>query len=148
MSNQLSTVEILLIEDNPADARLTMEALRDANVKNNLHVMTDGVEAMSFLRREGKYSDAVRPDLILLDLNLPKKNGHEVLLEIKADESLLRIPVVMLTTSSAEKDILAAYDRHVNAYVTKPIDLNDFFTAVKGLEDFWLSIVRLPPDGD
>lgn len=148
MSNQLSAVEILLIEDNPADARLTMEALRDANVKNNLHVMTDGVEAMSFLRREGKYSDAVRPDLILLDLNLPKKNGHEVLLEIKADESLLRIPVVMLTTSSAEKDILAAYDRHVNAYVTKPIDLNDFFTAVKGLEDFWLSIVRLPPDGD
>lgn len=148
MSNHLSAVEILLIEDNPADARLTMEALRDANVKNNLHVMTDGVEAMSFLRREGKYSDAVRPDLILLDLNLPKKNGHEVLLEIKADESLLRIPVVMLTTSSAEKDILAAYDRHVNAYVTKPIDLNDFFTAVKGLEDFWLSIVRLPPDGD
>lgn len=148
MSNQLSAVEILLIEDNPADARLTMEALRDANVKNNLHVMTDGVEAMSFLRREGKYSDAVRPDLILLDLNLPKKNGHEVLLEIKADKSLMRIPVVMLTTSSAEKDILAAYDRHVNAYVTKPIDLNDFFTAVKGLEDFWLSIVRLPPDGD
>ncbi len=148
MSNQLSAVEILLIEDNPADARLTMEALRDANVKNNLHVMTDGVEAMSFLRREGKYSDAVRPDLILLDLNLPKKNGHEVLLEIKADESLMRIPVVMLTTSSAEKDILAAYDRHVNAYVTKPIDLNDFFTAVKGLEKFWLSTVRLPPDGD
>ena len=148
MSKRLSAVEILLIEDNPADARLTMEALRDAKVYNNLYVVTDGVEAMSFLRREGEYADSARPDLILLDLNLPKKNGHEVLQEIKADESLKRIPVVMLTTSSAEEDILAAYDRHVNAYITKPLDLNDFFSVVKGLEDFWLSIVHLPPGGD
>ncbi|MCH8246824.1 MAG: response regulator [Bacteroidetes bacterium] len=148
MVRNVSAVEILLVEDNPADVRLTIEALKDAKVSNKLHVAVDGVEALSFLRREGEYADAVRPDLILLDLNLPKKDGLVVLSEIKEDESLKHIPVVVLTSSSEEKDILAAYDHHVNAYVTKPVDLNDFLKVIKGLEDFWLSIVRLPLDGD
>ncbi|MCH8123546.1 MAG: response regulator [Bacteroidetes bacterium] len=148
MARNVSAVEILLVEDNPADVRLTIEALKDAKVSNKLHVAVDGVEALSFLRREGEYADTVRPDLILLDLNLPKKDGLVVLSEIKEDESLKHIPVVVLTSSSEEKDILAAYDHHVNAYVTKPVDLNDFLNVVKGLEDFWLSIVRLPLDGD
>lgn len=148
MARNVSAVEILLVEDNPADVRLTIEALKDAKVSNKLHVAVDGVEALSFLRREGEYADTVRPDLILLDLNLPKKDGLVVLSEIKEDESLKHIPVVVLTSSSEEKDILAAYDHHVNAYVTKPVDLNDFLNVVKGLEDFWLSIVRLPLDSD
>ncbi|MCZ6758286.1 MAG: response regulator [Bacteroidetes bacterium] len=148
MARNVSAVEILLVEDNPADVRLIIEALKDAKVGNKLHVAVDGVEALSFLRREGEYADTVRPDLILLDLNLPKKDGLVVLSEIKKDESLKHIPVVVLTSSSEEKDILAAYDHHVNAYVTKPVDLNDFLNVVKGLEDFWLSIVRLPLDGD
>lgn len=148
MARNVSAVEILLVEDNPADVRLTIEALKDAKVSNKLHVAVDGVEALSFLRREGEYADTVRPDLILLDLNLPKKDGLVVLSEIKEDESLKHIPVVVLTSSSEEKDILAAYDHHVNAYVTKPMNLNDFLNVVKGLEDFWLSIVRLPLDGD
>ena len=148
MARNVSAVEILLVEDNPADVRLTIEALKDAKVSNKLHVAVDGVEALSFLRREGEYADSVRPDLILLDLNLPKKDGLVVLSEIKEDEGLKHIPVVVLTSSSEEKDILAAYDHHVNAYVTKPVDLNDFLNVVKGLEDFWLSIVRLPLDGD
>lgn len=148
MARNVSAVEILLVEDNPADVRLTIEALKDAKVSNKLHVAVDGVEALSFLRREGEYADTVPPDLILLDLNLPKKDGLVVLSEIKEDESLKHIPVVVLTSSSEEKDILAAYDHHVNAYVTKPVNLNDFLNVVKGLEDFWLSIVRLPLDGD
>ena len=148
MVRNVSAVEILLVEDNPADVRLTIEALKDAKVSNNLHVAKDGVEALSFLRREGEYADTVRPDLILLDLNLPKKDGRLVLSEIKDDESLKRIPVVVLTTSATEKDILAAYDSHVNAYVTKPGNLNDLLDIVKGLEDFWLSVVRLPIDAD
>lgn len=148
MARNVSAVEILLVEDNPADVRLTIEALKDAKVSNKLHVAVDGVEALSFLRREGEYADTVRPDLILLDLNLPKKDGLVVLSEIKEDESLKHIPVVVLTSSSEEKDILAAYDHHVNAYDTKPVDLNDFLNVVKGLEDFWLSIVRLPLDSD
>ena len=148
MARNVSAVEILLVEDNPADVRLTIEALKDAKVSNKLHVAVDGVEALSFLRQEGEYADSARPDLILLDLNLPKKDGLVVLSEIKEDESLKHIPVVVLTSSSEEKDILAAYDHHVNAYVTKPVDLYDFLNVVKGLEDFWLSIVRLPLDGD
>lgn len=137
-------VEILMVEDNPADVRLTMEAFRDAKVLNNLNVVADGEEAMAFLRHEGKYADAPRPDLILLDLNLPKKDGREVLEDIKQDPSLKRIPVVILTTSEDEKDILKAYDLHVNAYITKPVDLDQFIKVVEAVEDFWLSVVKLP----
>jgi two-component system, chemotaxis family, response regulator Rcp1 len=137
-------VEILLVEDNPGDVRLTVEALREGKVRNHLSVATDGVEAMAFLRREGKHADAVRPDLILLDLNLPRKDGRQVLSEIKADEDLRMIPVVILTTSKADEDILRSYDLHANCYVTKPVDLDQFITVVKSIEDFWLTIVALP----
>lgn len=137
-------VEILLIEDNPGDARLAREALRDAKVRNNLSWVPDGVEGMAYLKREGKYSQSPRPDLILLDLNLPRKDGREVLSEIKADESLRRIPVVILTTSQAEEDILRAYHLNANCYITKPVDLEQFMKVVKTIEDFWLTIVRLP----
>ncbi len=140
-------VEILLVEDNPGDVRLTQEALNDGKVRNNMHVVEDGVEAVAFLRREGKYADAPRPDLILLDLNLPKKDGREVLAEIKTDEDLKRIPVVVLTTSKAEQDIFRAYDRHANCYITKPVDLDQFIKIVKGIEEFWFTIVKLPSDG-
>ena len=138
------TVEILLVEDSPGDIRLTQEALKDAKMLNNLSVCTDGEEGMAFLRREGQYSDAPRPDLILLDLNMPKKDGREVLAEIKNDQLLRRIPVVMLTTSTAERDILASYDLHANCYITKPVDLDQFITVVQTIEDFWLTIVKLP----
>jgi CheY-like chemotaxis protein len=137
-------VEILLVEDNPGDVRLTQEALIDAKVRNNLHVAADGVEAMAFLRREGEHDKAPRPDLILLDLNLPEKNGLEVLAEIKADEKLRSIPVVVLTTSQAEKDVLKAYNLNANCYVTKPLDLDQFVEVVKSIKSFWLSIVQLP----
>jgi len=137
-------IEILLVEDNPGDVRLTQEALREAKVRNQLHVVEDGVQAMEFLRRTGPYADAPRPDLILLDLNLPRKDGREVLEEIKQDRSLMRIPVVVLTTSRAEEDILRSYDLHANCYVTKPVDLDQFITIVKSIEDFWLTIVKLP----
>ncbi|HQN17514.1 MAG TPA: response regulator [Syntrophobacteraceae bacterium] len=139
-----SPVEILLVEDNPADVRLTVEGLKEGKVNNNLYVVEDGVEAMAFLRREGKYADAVSPDLILLDLNLPKKDGREVLSEIKSDEQLKRIPVVVLTTSKAEQDILRAYDLHANCYITKPVDLDQFIEVVGAIEDFWFTIVKLP----
>jgi two-component system, chemotaxis family, response regulator Rcp1 len=139
-------IEILLVEDSPADVDLTREALEDAKVRNNLHVVSDGVEALAFLRREGDYADSPRPDLILLDLNLPKKDGREVLGEIKADPVLRRIPVVILTTSEAEQDIVRSYDLHANCYVTKPVDLDQFITVVRSIEDFWLAIVRLPQD--
>jgi chemotaxis family two-component system response regulator Rcp1 len=139
-----SAIEILLVEDNPADVRLTQEALKEAKVRNRLHVVEDGVAAMEFLQREGQYADALRPDLILLDLNLPKKDGREVLEEIKQDSSLKRIPVVVLTTSQAEEDILKTYDLHANCYVTKPVDLDQFITIVRSIEDFWLTIVKLP----
>lgn len=138
-------INILLVEDNPGDARLTMEALRDAKVRNELSVVADGVEAMAFLRRENGYGDAPRPDLILLDLNLPRKDGRQVLEEIKQDAGLQRIPVAVLTTSQAEKDILTSYNLHANCYITKPVDLDEFIRVVKGVEEFWLSIVKLPP---
>ncbi len=137
-------IEILLVEDNPGDVRLTVEALKEAKVGNNLHVAEDGVEAMAFLRREGKYAEVPRPDLILLDLNLPKKDGREVLAEVKADAALKRIPVVVMTTSKAEEDILRSYDLHANCYITKPVDLDQFMAVVKSIEDFWLTIVKLP----
>ncbi|CAN5834996.1 response regulator [soil metagenome] len=139
-------VEILLVEDNPGDVRLTREALREGKVRNNLNVASDGVEALAYLRREGQYAGATRPDLILLDLNLPKKDGREVLAEIKQDPSLRHIPVVILSSSPAEQDIIRAYDLHANCYVTKPVDLDQFITVVKSIEDFWFTIVRLPPE--
>ena len=143
----LKPVEILLVEDNPGDADLAREALADSKLANNLTVVEDGEEAMAYLRREGDFADATHPDLILLDLNLPKKDGREVLAEIKEDEKLKRIPVVILTTSRAEEDVLRTYNLHANCYITKPIDLKQFMKVVKSIEDFWLSIVVLPPDG-
>ena len=139
-------VEILLVEDNPGDVRLTREALREGKVRNNLSVASDGVEAVAYLRREGEHAHAVRPDLILLDLNLPRMDGREVLAEIKADPSLRNIPVVVLTSSQAEEDIVRAYDLHANCYVTKPVDLDQFIRVVESIEDFWFSIVKLPPE--
>ena len=137
-------IEILLVEDNPGDVRLTREALKENKVHNNLYVVEDGVAALAFLHREAPYLDAVRPDLILLDLNLPKVDGREVLAEIKADNDLKRIPVVILTTSEAERDILETYNLHANCYITKPVDLDQFITVVKAIEGFWLTIVKLP----
>lgn len=137
-------IEILLIEDNPGDVRLTVEVFKEAKIHNNISVITDGIEAMAYLCQEGEYTNAPRPDLILLDLNLPKKDGREVLAEIKANPSFRRIPVVALTTSRSEEDILKTYDLHVNAYITKPVDLEQFIGIVKGIENFWLTIVKLP----
>jgi CheY-like chemotaxis protein len=137
-------IDILLIEDNPGDARLTREALREARVANRLSHVPDGVEAMAFLRQEGPYADAPRPDLILLDLNLPRKDGREVLAELKADPRLRLIPVVVLTTSEAEEDILRTYELHGNCYITKPVDLEKFLHIVGMVENFWLAIVKLP----
>ncbi len=136
-------IEILLVEDNPGDVRLTKEALKDAKVRNTLHVAMDGVDAVAFLRKQGKHAAAPTPDLILLDLNLPKKNGREVLEDIKQDDALRHIPVVILTTSQAERDIAESYRLHANAYVTKPVDLEQFLTVVKSIEQFWLEIVKL-----
>jgi chemotaxis family two-component system response regulator Rcp1 len=137
-------IEILLVEDNPGDVRLTMEALRQDKMRNNLHVVTDGVEALAWLRREDRYAEAPRPDIILLDLNLPKKDGREVLEEIKTDPDLKRIPVVILTTSAAEEDIVRAYQFNANCYITKPVDLEQFVKVVKSIEEFWLTVVKLP----
>ena len=139
-------VEILLVEDNPGDVRLTQETMKEFKVLNNLSVVGDGVEAMAFLRREGKYAEAPRPDLILLDLNLPKKDGREVLSEIKRDEQLKRIPVVILTTSGAEQDVLKTYQLHANCYIKKPVDLDQFSAVIKSIEQFWFTIVKLPPE--
>jgi chemotaxis family two-component system response regulator Rcp1 len=139
------SIEILLVEDNPGDVRLTQEALKENKIRNNLHVAKDGVEAMNFLRKINEYKDAPRPDLVLLDLNLPKKDGREVLTEIKTDEKLRSIPVVILTTSDAEDDVARAYQHYANCYIRKPIDLNRFIEVVKIIENFWLSIVELPP---
>jgi CheY-like chemotaxis protein len=140
-------IDILLVEDNEGDARLAREAMRGSKIRNTLHHVTDGEEAIAFLRKEGRYSAMPRPDLILLDLNLPKKDGRQVLAEIKEDESLKRIPVVILTVSSAEEDILKTYNLHANCYITKPIDLDQFMKVVRSVEDFWLTIVKLP-NGD
>jgi len=137
-------IEILLVEDSPGDVRLTQEALRDAKVRNHLSVATDGVDAMDFLRRKGQHAKAPRPDLILLDLNLPKKGGREILAEIKADNDLKTIPVVILTTSSSDEDILRSYRLHANCYVTKPVDLDSFLKVVNSVENFWLAIVKYP----
>lgn len=139
-------VRILLVEDNPADAELTRENLEMSKILHELHVVMDGVEAMSFLRKEGEYSDAPRPELVLLDLNLPRKDGREVLAEMKADESLRRIPVVVLTSSQAEEDVVKSYDLQASAYVTKPVDLAGFGLIVRGIEGFWFSVVQFPPD--
>lgn len=139
------TIEILLVEDNPADVDLTRETLEYAKIRNRLHVATDGVEALQFLRREGSFSRAVRPDLILLDLNLPRKDGREVLTELKQDDDLKSIPVVVLTSSNAERDVLKTYDLGANCYITKPVDLDQFADVVKSIEEFWFVVVKLPP---
>ena len=139
-------IEILLVEDSPGDVRLTREALKEGKVLNNLHVAKDGVEAIAFLRKEGQYADAVRPDLILLDLNLPRKSGTEVLAEIKEDPELKSIPVVILTVSQADEDITKSYSLHANCYIKKPVELSEFLGVVNAIEDFWLAIVKLPPN--
>jgi two-component system response regulator len=141
-------IEILLVEDNPGDARLAKEALKDSKLSNTLNIAEDGVEAMNFLHQTGKYSKMPRPDLIILDLNLPKKDGREVLSEIKTDDDLKRIPVVILTISKAEEDILKSYNLHANCFITKPLDLDQFMKVVKSIEDFWLTIVKLPNGKD
>jgi chemotaxis family two-component system response regulator Rcp1 len=138
-------IDILLVEDNPGDVRLTREALKESKVRNNIFVVEDGVEAMKFLRRQGKYEDKPRPDLILLDLNLPRKSGREVLAEVKSDDNLKRIPVCVLTVSRDEQDIIRAYNLHANCYITKPLDLEQFMNITKSIEEFWLTIVKLPP---
>ena len=144
----IRTVEILLVDDNPGDIRLTQEALKDSKVLNNLHVVEDGLEALNYLRKKGEFKNEVTPDLILLDLNLPKRNGREVLSEIKEDELLKHIPVVILTISRAEEDILKSYELHANCYITKPVDMNQFVKIVRSIENFWFSIVKLPPNTD
>jgi two-component system, chemotaxis family, response regulator Rcp1 len=142
----VTPVELLLVEDSEPDVRLTIEALREAKVRNRLSVVSDGVEAIEFLRRQGRYADAPRPDLILLDLNLPRMDGRQVLEEIKNDDSLKCIPVVVLTTSKSEVDVLKAYQLHANCYITKPVDFNRFMEVIKSIENFWLTVVRLPDD--
>jgi len=139
-------IEILLVEDNPGDVRLTQEAVREAKIRNTLNVVNDGEQAIAYVRRQGAYADRPRPDLILLDLNLPRKDGREVLQDLKSDPDLHRIPVVVLTSSAAEQDILRTYDLYANAYVTKPVDLEQFMRVVSSIQDFWLNIVKLPPE--
>jgi CheY-like chemotaxis protein len=143
----LKPVEILLVEDNPGDVRLTKEALKESKIINNLNVVTDGIEAIAYLNNQGDFKSKPRPELILLDLNLPKKDGREVLAEIKQDKELARIPVVILTTSEADEDILKTYELHANCYITKPVDIEQFIKVVKSVGDFWFSIVKLPPNG-
>ena len=142
--NMGKPIEILLVEDNPGDARLALEFLKEGKIRNTLHWMRDGVEAMAFMHRQGRYTNEQRPDLILLDLNMPKMDGRKVLAEVKSDSDLKRIPVVILTISKSEEDILKAYDLHANCFITKPLDLDQFFKVIRSIEDFWLTIVRLP----
>jgi two-component system, chemotaxis family, response regulator Rcp1 len=144
-NNVLKHIEILLVEDSPTDVIIAREALEEAKLINTIHVADDGVEAMNFLNKRGKFASAPRPDLILLDLNLPRKNGREVLAEIKADNDLKNIPVVVLTTSSAEEDVLRSYNLHANCYVVKPVEFASFVRAVQSIEQFWFSVVTLPP---
>ncbi len=144
-TNEGRPIEILLVEDSPSDTELTLEALKDFKVRNNVNVVEDGVQAMQYLRCQGPYADVTRPDLIMLDLNLPRKDGREVLAEIKKDEKLKMIPVVVLTTSRAEQDVLRAYQLNANCYITKPVDFQQFVHVVQSVENFWLTIVTLPP---
>ncbi|MDY6932300.1 MAG: response regulator [Halobacteriota archaeon] len=137
-------IDVLLVEDNPGDIRLTEEAFKEGMMHINLHVVTDGIEATKFLKKEGEYADAPSPDLVLLDLNMPRKNGCEVLEDIKADEDLRRIPIVILTTSRAEEDIIKSYNLHANCFITKPVDMDQFVEVIKFIEGFWFSVVRLP----
>src|SRR3984885_9407283 len=146
IGSDATAIEVLLVEDSPGDVRLTREAFKDAKVHVNMQVASDGAEAMAFLRREGKYADGPRPDLILLDLNLPKKSGREVLEEIKADPNLMSIPVVILTTSASEQDVLRSYLLHANCFITKPVGLDGFLKVVKSIDNFWLSVVKLPQE--
>ncbi len=139
-------IEILLVEDNPGDIRLTQEAFREGKICNHLSVVMDGVEALEYLRKQGRYADVIRPDIILLDLNLPRKNGREVLAEIKADPNLKRIPVIILTTSEAEEDVIASYNLHANCYIRKPVDFTQFINVITLIESFWLSIVTIPKE--
>lgn len=141
----LKPIDILLVEDNPGDVRLTIEGLKEGKILNNLSVVSNGVEAMAFLRQEGGYANVPRPELILLDLNLPRKDGREVLGEIKNDDDLKRIPVVILTSSQAEQDIVKSYNLHANCYITKPVELDQFIGVIKSIEQFWLTVVKLPP---
>jgi two-component system response regulator len=145
VDDPMKVIDILLVEDNPGDVRLAQEALKESKVRNKLYVVEDGVEAMAFLRRQGKYAGVPRPDLILLDLNLPRKSGREVLEEVKTDDALKRIPVVVLTVSRADEDIIKSYNHHANCYITKPLDFTRFMEITKVIEGFWLTIVTLPP---
>ncbi len=140
----MNEIDILLVEDNPGDARLTMEVIKENKIVNNLHHVSDGVEAMAFLRKQGQYFDVPQPDLILLDLNMPKMDGREVLENMKQDAQFRRIPVVVLTTSQAEEDVFRSYDLHANCYICKPVDLDQFIEVIKSINNFWVSIVRLP----
>ena len=144
MKNSVAPINILLVEDNPGDARLAVEALTEGKITNNISIVQDGIEAISFLRRETGYSDAPRPDLIFLDLNLPKMNGKDVLAAIKKDSQLKRIPVIILTTSDADRDISATYELQANCYITKPVGIDQFFNVIQSVENFWLTVVRLP----
>ena len=146
VSKRIKPLEILLIEDNQGDIRLTKEAMKEAKIINNLNVVEDGMEALAYLRKKGKFKGVNRPDLILLDLNLPKKNGREVLAEIKQDKNLKQIPVVILTVSKAEEDIIKSYELHANCFITKPVDMDQFIKVGKSIEHFWFSIVKLPPN--
>lgn len=141
---RVTPIQVLMVEDNPDDVLLTREALKDAKVHCNLHVVEDGVQALEFLKKRGEFADSPRPDIILLDLNLPRKDGREVLADIKSDETLRMIPVVVLTTSESPDDIARAYNSHVNCYITKPVDFDQFIKVVRSIEDFWFTVVKLP----